>query len=101
MDLVNLIQGKQVTSGMMTGIVIEHEDVHEASADQRALVRLVRSTKTELEKRIADIGCMKPDEIEQYLSCIDKLIELHVDALTMDDYVESTRDYLQRATWTK
>jgi hypothetical protein len=100
-ELANLRQGRQVTSGMMPGIVIEDEDVHEASADQRALVRLVRSTKTELEKRIADIGCMKPDEIEQFLNCIDKLIELHVDALTMDDYVESTRDYLQRATWTK
>ncbi len=76
-------------------------DLREASANQRDMVRMVHLLKVELMKRIPDMGCMTPDEIEKFLGCCDKLIELHVDALTMDDYVESTRDYLQRATWTK
>jgi len=95
------VLAKCVSIGMVIKSVSEHDEVHEASADQRAMVRLVRSTKSEVEKRIADIGCMKLEEIEQFLNCIEKLIELHVDALTMDEYVESTRDYLQRTSWTK
>ena len=66
------------------------------SADQRDLVRLVRVARAELSKRIADIGCMNPDEINDFLKAFDQLIDLHISVSLHDDKIESFRQRLQR-----
>ena len=75
------------------------DSFREASADQRALVQLIRTTRTEISKRLCDIGCMKPDEIKDILDSLDQLIDLHVYANSLDDRLEYTRDRLQRLAW--
>lgn len=75
------------------------DSFREASADQRALVQLVRKTRSEVSKRLCDIGCMNPDEIKDILDALDQLIDLHVYAHSLDDRLEYTRDRLQRLAW--
>jgi len=48
------------------------DSVREASADQRAMVQLVRAARSEISKRIADVGCMNPDEIKDLLYALIK-----------------------------
>jgi hypothetical protein len=66
------------------------------SADQRDLLRLVRIARTELSKRMVDIGCMNPDEINDFFRAFDQIIDLHVSASLHDDRVESLRQKMQR-----
>ena len=68
------------------------------SADQRDLVRLVRVARGELAKRIADIGCMNPDEINDFFRAFDQIIDLHISAHLHDERMESLRAKMQR-TW--
>lgn len=78
----------------------EHDDQYrEASADQREMVRLVRATRTEISKRLIDIGCSNPDEIKDILDSLDQLIDLHIYAHTLDDRLEYTRSKWQQIIW--
>ena len=65
----------------------DDDSFREASADQRAMVRLVRATREEISKRLIDIGCMKTEEIKDTLESLDQLIDLHVYAHSLDDRV--------------
>lgn len=86
--------------GMQTSsLPLDADPQHEASADQREMVRLVRLARTEVGKRLREIGCMNPEEIETTLVCLDKLIDLHVYVHSMDERLESTRERLNRTTW--
>jgi len=81
-----------------------HDDAdsfREASADQRAMVQLVQAARSEISKRIADVGCMNPDEIKDLLYALDQVIDLHVYAHTLDDRLESTRERLMRVSWSE
>jgi len=65
------------------------------------MVQLVRAARSEISKRIADVGCMNPDEIKDLLYALDQIIDLHVYAHTLDDRLESTRERLMRVSWSE
>jgi len=77
----------------------DDDQFREASADQRAMVRLVRVAREEVNKRLCDIGCMKPEEIKDTLESLEQLIDLHIYAHSLDDRLEYTRDRLLRMAW--
>jgi len=86
---------------MQSSFPHDDDQFREASADQRALVHLVRTARLEVSKRLTDIACMNPDEIKDILGSLDQLIDLHVYAHTLDDRLEYTRERLLRVTWTE
>jgi uncharacterized radical SAM superfamily protein len=74
-----------------------HDDeLREASADQRELVRLVRHARMEISKRLVEIGCMNPGEMDDMLAVLDQLIDLHIYAHSLDDRLEFFRAKYQR-----
>jgi hypothetical protein len=81
--------------------LLSHDDdsFREASGDQRELVRLVRGLRSELHKRLPDIGCMSPSEIGNFLDSVDMLIDLHVYAHSVDERLEYTKQKMQRHVW--
>ena len=71
----------------------------EASADQRELLRLARVVRSELQKRVEDLGCMTPAEMGEFLDALDKLQDLHVWASLHDDRVSFLREKYQQTSW--
>lgn len=71
----------------------------DGGADQRQLLRLVRTIRAELAKRIPDLGCMTPDEMRDFLWAWDQAMDLHVAAALHDERIDCGRQKLQRAAW--
>ncbi len=69
------------------------------SPDQRELIRLARAVRDQLAKRAADLGCMNPNEMIEYLDALDQAMDLQVWASLYDDRIASAREKLQRAVW--
>jgi hypothetical protein len=85
-----------VRSNMNSRFHFDDDALIEGSHDQRELLRLVRTARAELSQHLADLGCMNPGEIGEYLTALDQLIDLHVWASTHDDRIASLRDKMYR-----
>jgi uncharacterized radical SAM superfamily protein len=80
---------------------LNDDELREASADQREMVRLVRQARTEISKRLSDIGCMNPGEMDEMLGVLDQLIDLHVYAHSLDDRLEFFRAKYRQPVWSE